>query len=54
MYQTNQQAWDEVMAGVKKSEELSAVSMKLYGVSNFKTLKPNEINLVYDYLYSKK
>ena len=34
MYQTNQQAWDEVMRGVKESERRTEICIEMFGQEN--------------------
>jgi len=38
MYQTNQQAWDEVMRGIKESERRTVICQNLFGQDNLKGL----------------
>ena len=34
MYQTNQQAWDEVMSGIKESERRTEICKEMFGQEN--------------------
>ena len=34
MYKTNQQAWDEVMQGIKESERRTVICQQMFGQDN--------------------
>ena len=44
MYQTNQQAWKEVMQGIKESERRTAICQKMYGQDNLIGLTEEQRN----------
>jgi len=51
MYQTNQQAWDEVTAGIKKSKKLQAICNLLYTDevrASFRGLTRAQVDKIYE------
>ena len=44
MYKTNQQAWKEVMQGIKESERNAAIIRKMYGQDNLIGLTEEQRN----------
>ena len=47
MYQTNQQAWDEVAFNIKESERQAKICQKLFGQVNLIGLTTEQRNLFY-------
>ena len=47
MYQTNQQAWDEVAFNIKESERQAKICQELFGQVNLIGLTTQQRNLFY-------
>ena len=47
MYQTNQQAWDEVAFNIKESERQAKICQELFGQVNLIGLTTEQKNLFY-------
>jgi hypothetical protein len=45
MYQTNSQAWDEVMRGIAESERRTQICQDMFGQDNLKGLTPEQQDL---------
>ena len=48
MYQTNQQAWDEVMQGIKESERRTVICQQMFGQDNLKGLSDKQRDLFWN------
>ena len=48
MYQTNQQAWDEVMHGIKESERRTEICLEMFGQENLKGLTNDQRDLFWE------
>jgi len=48
MYKTNQQAWNEVMAGIKESERTTKICIEMFGQENLIGLSDNQRNLFWE------
>ena len=45
MYQTNSQAWDEVMQGIAESERRTLICQDMFGQDNLRGLSPEQQDL---------
>ncbi len=45
MYKTNQQAWDEVMRGIKESERRTVICREMFGQDNLIGLNDEQRDL---------
>ena len=48
MYQTNSQAWDEVMAYAKRTERMQAICKEVYNTENMKGYTDEQRTRVYE------
>jgi hypothetical protein len=48
MYQTNQQAWDEVMQGIKESERRTVICQQMFGQDNLIGLTNEQRDLFWE------
>ena len=48
MYQTNQQAWDEVMQGIKESELRTVICQQMFGQDNLIGLTNEQRDLFWE------
>jgi hypothetical protein len=48
MYQTNQQAWDEVMRGIKESERRTEICLEMFGQENLIGLSDEQRELFWE------
>jgi hypothetical protein len=48
MYQTNQQAWDEVMRGIKESERRTEICIEMFGQENLIGLSDEQRELFWE------
>jgi len=48
MYQTNQQAWDEVMQGIKESERRTVICQEMFGQDNLIGLTNEQRDLFWE------
>ena len=47
-YQTNQQAWDEVMSGIKESERRTEICKEMFGQENLIGLTNEQRDLFWE------
>lgn len=47
-YQTNIQAWEEVMTASRKSDRLTEITLQLYNQKNFIGLSKDQVDKVYE------
>ena len=48
MYKTNQQAWNEVMSGIKESEKRTQICIKMFGQENLIGLSDEQRDLFWE------
>jgi hypothetical protein len=48
MYQTNQQAWDEVMRGIKEDERRTVICQQMFGQDNLIGLTNEQRDLFWE------
>lgn len=48
MYKTNQQAWDEVMRGIKESERRTVICQQMFGQDNLIGLTNEQRDLFWE------
>lgn len=48
MYQTNQQAWDEVMRGIEESERRTEICIEMFGQENLIGLSDEQRELFWE------
>lgn len=48
MYKTNQQAWDEVMQGIKESERRTVICQQMFGQENLIGLTNEQRDLFWE------
>ena len=47
-YQTNQQAWDEVMSGIRESERRTKICLEMFGQENLIGLSDEQRELFWN------